>query len=542
MLSVCESRLRSKSLHGESSRRYPDLLHEDGGTYEYLNDYDACSGSSSSSSSSSSSGPGSPPIYFRTKDILYPSDTDQDQKIITSYAYTFYPGTCQIRQRTTTLPVISSGQNGSGVAATRRDYFDEYGNVIWRMDERGFITYSGIDIVTGALVQSIQDVDTTEMSDVPAGWETPTGGGLHLVTDFSHDDRGRLTQALGPQHSIDVSSSATTIRRATWMVYKEGPGVDENWVGQGYATGEEFDTFTLINPVSIVKQDKNGLVLESIQAARASTSGKLEPTDSFPQTSYTRWTTNQYTDCCIQASTRVYHTIPTSGPGSSGTNYDETLFGYDVRKRRIRSVTPGGTITRQVLDARSLTLEVFVGTNDNGATPSDPTGGGAGGNNMVQVTGNEYDDGQDGGNGNLTEQTQHVNDSTTRVTSFVYDFRNRRVGTDGEEDFYQKSYFDNLDRMFKSERYDTNLGGNLIARSETLFDDRSRVYATKRYAVDPGTGSVGNALRDDTWYDASGHTIKQQPAGAKLFTKFEYDGVGRRTHQYTGYDLSEASS
>jgi hypothetical protein len=51
-----------------------------------------------------------------------------------------------------------------------------------------------------------------------------------------------------------------------------------------------------------------------------------------------------------------------------------------------------------------------------------------------------------------------------------------------------------------------------------------------------------NVLRDDTWYDASGHTVKQQPAGAKLFTKFEYDGIGRRTHQYTGYDLSEASS
>ena len=38
----------------------------------------------------------------------------------------------------------------------------------------------------------------------------------------------------------------------------------------------------------------------------------------------------QYTDCCLAASQRVYHTIPASGEGDSGTNYDETDFGYDV--------------------------------------------------------------------------------------------------------------------------------------------------------------------------------------------------------------------
>src|SRR5206468_6664255 len=36
--------------------------------------------------------------------------------------------------------------------------------------------------------------------------------------------------------------------------------------------------------------------------------------------------------------------------------------------------------------------------------------------------------------------------------------------------------------------------GNLIARSETKFDDRGRVYQTIRYAVNVATGIVGNAL------------------------------------------------
>ena len=61
-----------------------------------------------------------------------------------------------------------------------------------------------------------------------------------------------------------------------------------------------------------------------------------------------------------------------------------------------------------MFDARSNPAESWVGTNDNGATDSDPTGGGASGNNMVNVSRNEYDGGADGGDNNLTQQTQYV--------------------------------------------------------------------------------------------------------------------------------------
>ena len=103
-----------------------------------------------------------------------------------------------------------------------------------------------------------------------------------------------------------------------------------------------------------------------------------------------------------------------------------------------------------------------MGTNDTGATESDPTGGGATGNNMVQVSQNQFDGGADGGDNNLTQATAYVDGSTTRVTTFVYDWRNRRVDTDGEIDFFQRVTFDNLDRVVKGERYNTTSGGNLI--------------------------------------------------------------------------------
>src|SRR5262249_52296257 len=159
------------------------------------------------------------------------------------------------------LPVISAAQNGSGVAATKRDYFDLFGHQTWAMDERGFLTRTAYDIVTGAVTQRIDDVDTTQVSDAPSGWTTPAGGGLHLVSDFIHDDEGRTTQELGPTHTIDVNGVATVIRRATWNVYQDG--TQQVWTAQGQATGSSPNyTFTLVNPVSISKLDKAGQVLE----------------------------------------------------------------------------------------------------------------------------------------------------------------------------------------------------------------------------------------------------------------------------------------
>jgi hypothetical protein len=101
------------------------------------------------------------------------------------------------------------------------------------------------------------------------------------------------------------------------------------------------------------------------------------------------------------------------------------------------------------------------------------------------------------------------------------------------------STYDNLDRVTKNERFDTTSTGNLIAKSETKFNDRGQVYQTIRYAVDPSTGTVGNSLTDNTWYDAAGNAIKQLPSGSDLFTKTDYDSLGRQSVVYQGYDQDE---
>ena len=136
-------------------------------------------------------------------------------------------------------------------------------------------------------------------------------------------------QTLGPAHTADVGGTATNVRTASWTVYDDANHQTRS--AQGYATQDGYGNWTvctLVNPVSITKTDLDGRVTDQIQATRASTSGKLLPSDTFAQSSYTAWTTYQYSHTRL-VSTRVYDDIPTSGVGTAGTNYDETDYGYE---------------------------------------------------------------------------------------------------------------------------------------------------------------------------------------------------------------------
>jgi len=475
-------------------------------------------------------------IYPIWKDVCYPSATDAYINILCHvYTYSWQTGSFIPAVRTTTFPAVTAGQNGSGSSDARQDAYDGYGNVTWQMDERGRITHQTFDVATGAVTQLIQDASST--SGGPAGWTAP-GDALNLVTDYTVDGLGRVTQELGPQVSIDLSGASTLLRRANWTVYQDS--ILQVWTGSGYATGTGPGyTYTLINPVTLVFLDNSGRPTDVIQAVRGSTSGALLATDSFPQSSWTRWTHQAYNNGYNLSYQRVYFLIPASGSGAGGTNFNQADYSYDDMNRRTRARTPGRTITRTVYHPMGWVLETWVGTNDNGATDSDPSGGGTAGNNMVMVASYEYDGDAAGGDGNRTQATQYQDASTTRVTNYSYDFRDRRTVVDGEIDFYQVTTYDNLDRVIEVQRYDTSLSGNLIGRTVTNFDNRSRVYQKVQYAVNPATGAVGNALTDNTWYDPSGNVIKVNRAGSGLLEKTAYDGVNRATNQYKTYNTSE---
>lgn len=440
----------------------------------------------------------------------------------TSHAYTWQPSSTgpgssyQVAQTTTTLPTISTAQNGSGVATTRVANYDAFGNESSTVDERGFTTSSIHDTATGALLQHTDEL----------------GG----VSDFQSDGLGRTTRMLGPTHTIDLSGAATAIRRAVWTVYRDD--LSQVWTGTGCVRADGSAP-VLINPVSIAGLDKAGRTVDQVQAARGggvSSAGALSAADTFPPSSWSRWTHHAYDVHDRLAATRVYFLIPASGAGTSGVNYNESVFGYDASGRQNRQVTPGGTVTRTVFHPRGWPLQSWVGTNDTGATGQDPSGGGAGGNNMVVVRASQYDGGAVG-DGNLTRTTLYQDAATTRVTLYGYDFRDRRISTTAPAGATEAYTFDNQDRVLQTDRHDPS-SGVLVGRSATKYDLQGRVYQTSSYAVDPGTGTVGNALVSRMWFDPSGNVVKSQDAGSSLFAKTVYDGLGRATLVYRAYNLT----
>jgi hypothetical protein len=143
-------------------------------------------------------------IYPLASSIIY-RNTDGTGAEATNYSYTFYSATDRIKSMTVNAPVIDASQNGPGTSDTTDVFYDTYGRAVWTMDGNGTIGYTAYDPATGAAIQTIQDVNTGDLSDLqndavslPYGWSTPDGGGLNLATSYQVDSLGRTVQETDP--------------------------------------------------------------------------------------------------------------------------------------------------------------------------------------------------------------------------------------------------------------------------------------------------------------------------------------------------------
>jgi YD repeat-containing protein len=469
----------------------------------------------------------------------------------TEYSRTWYEEggnpTFQVQELETTQPVVSTDENGSGVAGVSRQVFDRFGRVTWEMNQRGIVTYRSYVQSTGALLQRVEDANVDLLPDPPAGW---AAYGQNLITDYVSDALGRITQERGPWHEVqlrEADTAPTAIRRVQFTAFD-----DENHETRqavGYMTGSEPSVlFTLVGAVQVTRRDANGRMVDDIQAVRCCPTGVLTPDEALPQNKWSRWTHHIHDPWGRLFATRVYHSIPNSGPhsplcgsdnvGEEGINYLETLYGYDHLGRRNRVVDATHTITRTVFDVRNLPVSQWTGTNDTGATDDDPTGGGTTGNNMVAEALLEYDEGDDGGDGNLTQQTLPIDDDggNDRVTTHTYDFRDRRdttTQTNGTTTWITNTTYDNLDRVTASVRYHTAVSNvNRITQSRTHYDALGRVYKTETDGCDPTDGDVVGTLTGQNWCDLVGNLIKQSQPGNTAFTKTVYDELDRPTVAY----------
>jgi RHS repeat-associated protein len=475
----------------------------------------------------------------------------------TQYTYTWVPNWAGPQSMTVTRPTVGAAQNGPGTPDTEAHAYDLYGREIWGKDGDGFLTYTEYDQATGAVVKTIKDVDTSrsgDFRDLPAGWATPAGGGLHLVTRHEVDALGRDTAVTDPNGNV------------TYTVYDDPSHASRTYAGWNAATGRPT------GPTRVVREDRwnspSYVETLTMSAAPSVTNGRPDGTElvSGVQT-LSRTFTNAdghvvETDAYFNLNGVAYSTAPYIG--TAGTNYYATTYGYDHHGRRDRVQDPTGTITRTVYDGLGRVVSTWVGTNDTPASgwwsPDNNTAPA----NMVQVTANVYDNGGVG-EGDLTQVTRFPGGGAApRVTQYFYDWRDRLVASkqgvqaseaDGTHRPILYTQYDNLDEVVSQERYDgdgvsvTTTNGVpdrpaaslLRARTTTQYDDQGRAFRTDTYSVDPASGAVSaSSLTSATWYDHRGDAIKTVAPGGPV-AKNRYDGAGRVVSTYQTDGLGDAT-
>lgn len=555
--------------------QYADLVNDQGGNFQYLDDddglvlvhYYADATTATTSTAGDVAG-----FLFRTAirhgetgsdvrqsqmtyilrddgtyEYAFPASTTQYRNTdatggqTTTWSYGWFSGTAQAESITTTLPTVTTAQNGPNTATSTVVFNDEYGRPIWMKDADGFLSFVEYDTKTGAVVKTIADVDHTETSDfanLPSGWTTPGGGGLHLISTFEVDHMGRTTKSTAPNGRVD------------YTVYDDD--AHEVRYYPGWISGSNVPT----GPITVVREDRaNGYTETFTMSATPSVSGN-RPTgvesianlESLSRSYRNKAGQVTHSDMYFNLTGVTYSTA--ANIGTLNTNYYRTTTDYGKQGGQVnRQVSAAGTITRTEYDSLGRATSVWVGTDDTPTTGSWSVSN-LTGTNMTKVAEYEYDGGGIG-DGNLTEVTQIPGGGAAdRVTQTYYDWRNRAVavksGVEGSESTsvnrpIQYLDYDNLNQVVTTRMYDGDTvsisftadvpdapsSSLLRAKSTTSYDELGRAYKSEVYSVDPSSGSVGSyTLATNTWFDKRGQVIKSSSPGG-LVQKTAYDGVGR---------------
>ena len=461
----------------------------------------------------------------------------------TSYAWWSGTNTALLylapKQVTTTLPAVTTGQNGSNSSNTREVYLRQDGTAAFVRAEDGIFTYTLYS--GGQLATRVEDVKTNGSfaggDDPNTDWGiTETGSGSDRTTQFGYDAQGRPDTVTGPDGRVSKSY---------YSRLKDGRRVVIGWPRR--TTG---GSTTYFGPASYGvsnhagKSEFQGTIAIGPSGLTDALSGWIDETDGDPVTALDKGTlarmaTSLYTSSGHQLTeSRSYFSLPGSGAGTEGTHYDAVRYGYDNSGRRWRVKDATGTITRTTYDDLGRVSQAYLGTNDRNFSGGESTGT----DNMVKTSENTYDSGGDGGNSLLTTRTLFVEDSATdqRETSYLYDYRGRAVVTLPPQAPYTLTLLDNLGRPTAVGLYSsssgldagddpTGLATNRAALTRSYYDALGRVYRSTRHNIDAGDGSDDDSVETLTWRDAAGRVIKV--VGEEL-SKTVYDRLGRATHRF----------
>ena len=264
--------------------------------------------------------------YLPDYSYTFPTQTTTKASgIKTTYTYTFWAGTdsLAIKTRTATLPIVATSQNGSGVATTSAQYYDDEGRLRWTKDGEGVVNYYSYNPDTGGQAYMATDVPNSYSPDVSAtDWVIVTSGGadtiqptrgtqlataLNFKSKTYYDDQGRSTKSIdqaGNEH-FTVYEEDRTIRFPFWDSSTskcQAPiQVTEIKDGQVYKT---YAVKLSYSNISVTSSEPTGFSTEPTQA---------------DYVSLTKYTYDELDGRQLYVDN--YHDIPSSGNGTLTTNF-----------------------------------------------------------------------------------------------------------------------------------------------------------------------------------------------------------------------------
>jgi RHS repeat-associated protein len=439
----------------------------------------------------------------------------------------------------TTHPVVGWSQHGSGTAAVSAVAFARNGLVThvrsvgsattgasWEIP--GSMTVRSYDTATGLLTQIVED----STASPGAGFPSPSSAANPLVTDYVYDAQGRLVTRT--EYGADTSVYQKRVFAHSRLADGRPASVE----------GVEVSAGTFASPGSYVVRNLRGAVAG---AGKVVFGGTADPDGLFTTTTApAAWISSSSLSALRPlasglsigspvvtafgpggvraAERRAYHTIPSSGDGSTA-EYDLTELLYDERGLLVRSIDPSRTITALGYDALDRTTGLWRGVE---------TGSGE---SLKAVVSYEYDGGASGGNSLTTKIIRHtsgdsVSAADDRVTLLAYDDRGRTKAMANPASPHIAVARDNLGRVTATGFY----GGTTSAFWDSLetLPAPTVASANRLGAVTASYDAMGRVYRRTEAVNSSSvleevlstniiHDMRSRPALV----------MGRQTTQYT---------
>ena len=278
------------------------------------------------------------PQSILTAEYDYPTEeTTNANGKKTTFTYTYHDADERlIKTRTSEQPIIGSGQNGSGVATIEVQHYDTFGRLRWLKDGDGYVEYRSYHPKTGGLAYIVRDADPTNppsgADSSPDDWDASTVGG-------TGSGGGNI-----PTCGSDLPTAIAQFTRTFSTYWAAVLSIDPN--DRQHATAYSHDrtirfphwngSTTTLMPIEVsvyadgvsvsqVFQVKAGYTAISVTGNRPTKFSTAPASSDY--VSWTRYTRDEVDGRVVFIDR--YHDIPTSPPGTLGTNFHRSVKKYD---------------------------------------------------------------------------------------------------------------------------------------------------------------------------------------------------------------------